>query len=59
MREQFCVFARMAAYPAFRPVPYREMLSLVPFDDHVPRADNGLMGSACPRAEGERCCVIG
>jgi hypothetical protein len=28
-------------YPAFRPVPYGEMLAFVPFDEHVCRLDKG------------------
>src|SRR6266478_4899348 len=44
-------------YPAFRTVPYREMLAFVPFDEHVRRLDKGLKGSACPRAE-ERAMLL-
>src|SRR4029077_2267379 len=45
------VIAAGTLYPAFRTVPYREMLALVPFDEHLPRLDKGLRGSAGPRAE--------
>src|SRR6266705_2207023 len=37
--------------PAFRPVPLREILTLMQFDEYASRPDKGLKGSTCPRAK--------
>src|SRR5260370_13965348 len=37
--------------PAFRPVPLREILTLMQIDEYVSRPDKGLKGSTCPRAK--------